>query len=122
MKDTITNATVTISWQPTDRQPNVNPSTAEISPGGQVTWQVSVPSGDTAEVNFAVKEGVKGPFPTNGQPSNPSRGVYDGPTSSITTAACDAATNTDWKYSVLIYDANHNLLSSVDPAIIIRNG
>lgn len=121
MKDTITNATVTISWQVGDRQPQVNPSNATISPSGVVTFQVTVPSGDTAEIDFAVKEGVKGPFPVNGQPNNPSRGVYDGPSSSIVTAAADQAANTDWKYSVLIYDSNHNLLSSIDPGIQIRN-
>lgn len=115
-----TNATVQISWQPTDRQPNVNPSDATISTQGQVTWQVSLPSGYTIKIDFAVKGGVKGPFPVSGQPDNPSQGLYEGPSGNIVTAAATAADGTDWKYSVAVYQGTTQV-SIVDPIVRIRN-
>lgn len=121
MNGTIVNATVTLTWQPGDKQPNLNPSTAEISPSGVVTWQVSVPTDDRAEIVFTVKNGIKGPFPVSGQPNNPSRGRYDAPSSNIVTAAADQAAGTTWKYNVMIYDKNGKLLSSIDPAVAIKN-
>ena len=117
----ITNGTVQVSWQPTDRQPNVTPSDVTISTQGQVTWQVSLPSDYTIKLDFAVKAGVKGPFPVSGQPDNPSQGVFEGPSGSIVSAPASAADNTDWKYDVVVLDKDGGPVSRVDPFVRIRN-
>ena len=119
MNDTITNATVQVSWQPTDRQPNVNPTDATISPGGQVTWQITLPKGYTLQIEFAVKDGVKGPFPVSGQPDNPSQGLFEGPSGSITSAPASGADGTDWTYGVAVYQGTTRV-SYVDPMVKIR--
>lgn len=116
-----TNASVQVNWQSGDPQPGVQPERATISTGGQVTWSITLPASFTLEINFDVKQGVKGPFPTNGQPDNPSQGVYEGGTSTIVTAPATAADGTDWKYNVIVYDASHQPVSSVDPKVSIRN-
>ncbi len=121
MNDTITNATVQVSWQPTDRQPNVNPTDATISTQGRVTWQITLPKGYTLQIEFAVKGGVKGPFPVNGQPDNPSQGLFEGAGgSAITSAPSTAADNTEWKYGVGVYQGSSRV-SYVDPRVIIKN-
>jgi hypothetical protein len=116
----VTDGTVQITWQPTDRQPRVDPTDATISTQGKVTWQVSVPAGSTIKIDFAVKSGVKGPFPVSGQPDNPSQGVFEGPSGSIVSAPANVADNTDWKYSVGVYQGTTRV-SIVDPTISIRN-
>ncbi len=121
MNDTITNATVKVSWQPGQKEPVVDPSTGTISQQGQVTWQVSLPSGYTVKLDFTQGGASKGPFPLSGQPDNPSQGVFDGPSGNIVSAPTNAAAGTDWKYSVAVYQGGAQV-SYVDPIIrIIRN-
>lgn len=116
----VANATVAITWQSGDKEPKVSPDPAAISTQGQVTWQVGLPSGHTVKIDFAVKGGVKGPFPLSGQPDNPSTGVFEGPAGNITSAASNAADGSDWKYSVAIYKGTTQV-AFVDPMIIIRD-
>lgn len=116
-----TNATVKISWQAgNDELPRVDPGTATISTQGQVTWQVSLPAGYTVKIDFTAG-GTKGPFPLNGQPDNPSQGVFEGPSGDIVSAPASAADGTDWKYGVGVYQAGGKQVAYVDPIVRIRN-
>jgi hypothetical protein len=109
-------AQVSISLQP--RGNNfvvvVTPDTVTVNQGGVVRW---VSQGDSAD-SIAIVFDDGGPFPTSGQPDNPSRGRYQkGVGQQIVTAG--AADPGDWKYSVTWTTADGDAYE-VDPVVSVR--
>jgi len=114
---------VKLNYYPEARPPYVlvDPTPANVVPGGQVTWEASgLPTNYTYEVDFGVQSGTKGPFPSLNTPANPARGVYVGGDGLSLTASSDQGATTEWPY-VLKVKTGVSIVATTDAKVIIKN-
>ncbi len=111
-----TNASVEIVYGSSkEPQLQVNPTAAVIEGPGQVTWNVSVPSGYGVEIRF--NGGC--PFPPTRQPSNPDPGRYMSSGTSVTSQPANGDTNGTWAYTVVL-GTDRGTVGTHDGSVVVE--
>jgi hypothetical protein len=105
-----TNATVTITYDPTGKPPiTVTPNPAYIEGPGKAIWTVNgLPDGTTVEIAFTSAD--RCPF-----------GTYKGTNGEISTAAAAAESNGQWNYTVSALDTDKGTATADGAIVIDRN-
>jgi hypothetical protein len=99
----------------------VTPPEALIKLRGSLNWVVSIPRGETVEIDFVVSQKKKGPFKFPGKSaSNPVRGRYTGRDGDVITSNAAEITGY-WKYQVVRRDAGGGDIDALDPGLMVKD-
>ncbi len=109
-----TNAFVQVTYAPDSKGAvTVKPDPAYITGPGSTTWGLDAPVGFSAEINFAVQGGHKGPF---------SDGVFRSAVGSpATSGPARYGSNGMWKYDVTIFNDKGAQVDYLDPGLNVTN-
>lgn len=109
-----TNAFVQVTYEPGSKSSvTVKPDPAAITGPGSATWGLTAPAGFTAEINFSVQGGHKGPFSDGVFRSSSGGTVNSGP--------ARYGSNGNWKYDVTIFNDKGAQVDYLDPDIFVTN-
>jgi hypothetical protein len=107
-----TNAFVQVTYVPGSKSSlTVKPEDAGITGPGAATWGLDAPPGFSAEINFTVQGGHKGPF---------SEGVFRSSVGSpASSGPARYGSNGAWKYDVTIFNDKGAQVDYLDPTVVI---
>jgi hypothetical protein len=115
-----TTQTVTIGFNARAGTLSANPPVALVKAGAPLAFRLPVLAvGYSLEIDFAVANGKKGPFPRHpGDPSNPVRGRWISAGHRLMSLPSDAAGV--FEYSIVIRNARFRDLAALDPMVVVK--
>jgi hypothetical protein len=113
-----TNATVTITYDPTGKPPlTINTPDAQVQGPGCVTWVLQAASDQAVVVQFT----AGCPFGSAGDASNPTAGEYICGNAAVTTLPATYSMNGIWPYKVSLLPSGKVGPTTADGTVVVAD-